>query len=110
MATRVSQFRTVTPALVEQRRAPRFRVTVTRASVARHGEEPIEAVLHDLSIYGCRLESDAGFDAGERLWLCLDGNGPIAACAVWNKDDYVGCRFDQAIGRALVRDLTLTIR
>ena len=110
MATRVSQFRTVTPALVEHRRAERFTVTVTRATVRKQSGVPAEATLHDLSIYGCRLETPSTYDPEERLWLQLDGSLPIGAAVVWCKDGFIGCRFDEAIPRPLVRELTLTIR
>ena len=110
MATRVSQFRTVTPALVEHRRAERFPVTVTRATVRKPGGAPIEATLHDLSAYGCRLESPADYAAEERLWLGLNGGLPVGAAVVWCRDGFIGCRFDEAIPRSLVRELTLTIR
>lgn len=110
MATRVSQFRTVTPALVEHRRAERFTVTITRATVRKQGGAPVEATLHDLSVYGCRLETPATYGSDERLWLQLNGSLPIGAVVVWCKDGFIGCRFDEAIPRPLVRELTLTIR
>ena len=110
MATRVSQFRTVTPALVEHRRAERYPVTVTRATVRKSGQPPVAATLHDLSAYGCRLEITANYGAEERLWLGLNGSLPIGAAVVWCKDGFIGCRFDEAIPRSLVRELTLTIR
>jgi len=110
MATHFSQFRAVTPALVEHRRAERFSVTVTRATVAKQGGEAMEATLHDLSIYGCRIETPAGYAPDEELWLRLNGSLPIGAAVVWCKDGFIGCRFDAAIPRMLVRELTLTIR
>lgn len=110
MATRVSQFRTVTPALVEHRRAQRYPVTVTRALVVKPDSAPLDAVLHDLSIYGCRLATAIAFQPEERLTLRLDGGLPIDAAVIWCKDDFIGCRFDEAIPRSLVRELTLTIR
>jgi hypothetical protein len=110
MATHVSQFRAVTPALVEHRRAERFTVTVTRATVRKQGGAPVEATLHDLSIYGCRLETTTRYDQDEELWLRLNGSLPISAAVVWCKDGFIGCRFDEAIPRPLVRELTLTIR
>lgn len=110
MATRVSQFRPVTPALVEHRRAERFTVTVTRATVVKPGGAPEQATLHDLSIYGCRFATPVDYVTEEHLTLRLDGSEPIEAAVVWSKDGFVGCRFAAAISRSLVRDLTLTIR
>ena len=107
MAARASRFRTVSNALVEQRGAARHRVVIDRATVRHHGDEPTEAVLCDLSIYGCRLSSVAPHEIGERVWLRLGGGLPIAATVVWSADDLVGCRFDTAIATAVVRALKL---
>lgn len=109
MATRMSQFRRVEPASVDQRRAERHRVTIDRATMRKHGEVPVEAVLHDLSIYGCRLATEAEHGPETRLWLRLTGSLPIAATVVWSADGFLGCRFDAPIERALVRQLTLSI-
>lgn len=107
MASRVSQYRRVAPALVEQRGALRHPVSITRATVRRHGEQPSAATLHDLSAYGCRLSSTEPHDEGERLWLRLSNSMPIAATVVWSDGEAIGCRFDMAVDRALVRALTL---
>jgi len=110
MATHFSQFRAVTPALVENRRVERYPVTVTRAVVSKPGIAPVEATLHDLSIYGCRFATAVEFTAEEQLTLQLDGRETVEATVVWCKDGFVGCRFAAAVSRSLVRDLTLTIR
>ncbi|WNO53955.1 PilZ domain-containing protein [Stakelama saccharophila] len=104
----MTQYRPVGPALVEQRRAPRHPVFVTRATTRRHKQEAVEARLCDLSAYGCRLAGDDQPD-GERLWLRFEGSMPVAATAVWSRDGMVGCRFDEPIDRKLVRALTLTV-
>lgn len=110
MATRLSQYRTVGPALVEQRSEPRHRILVSRATVRKQGDAPIEATLRDLSVYGCRLACASEHPEGERLWLRLQGNLPVAATVVWNDGDHIGCRFDAPIERSLMRSLTLVIR
>jgi hypothetical protein len=109
MATRLSQYRAVGPAAVEQRSEPRHRILVSRATVRRHGEQPVEATLRDLSIYGCRLHCAAELEPGERLWLRLHGSIPVSASVVWNDGDHLGCRFDAPIERSLMRALTLVI-
>jgi hypothetical protein len=109
MATRLSQFRAVGPASVEQRSEPRHRVLVSRATVRKHGEAPVEAVLRDLSVYGCRLRCAAELLPGERLWLRLHGSMPVSAEVVWNDGEHLGCRFDDPIERSLMRALTLVI-
>ena len=109
-ATHSSQFRAVTPASVENRRAERYPVTVTRAIVRKRGSAPVEATLHDLSVYGCRFATPVEFAADEELVLRLDGRDAVEAVVVWCREGMVGCRFPAAIPRGLVRDLTLTIR
>ena len=109
MATRVSQYRAVTPARVEQRSAPRHRVTLTQALLGARGDPPAEATLHDLSVYGCRLACAASHSEGERLSLRIGEAAPIAATVVWNDGDHLGCRFDAPIPRSMVRSLTLVL-
>lgn len=109
MATRFSQYRSVAPALVEHRAAQRHRVEVTHATVSKRGNTPVDAELHDLSIYGCRFACQTKYSEGDRLWLRFGEGLPIAATAVWNDGDHLGCRFDAPIDRRLVRSLTLVI-
>jgi hypothetical protein len=96
-------------AQVEQRNEPRLSLSITRASVRRHGKTPIEAVLHDLSSYGCRLLSSVAVDEGERLWLRFNGLMPISATVVWCLDGMIGCRFDDQLDRQLMRSLAIKI-
>jgi hypothetical protein len=107
MATRTSQFRKVDAAALDRRTAPRQMVQISRATVRGHGAEPLDAILSDVSIYGCRLASPAASLGLDRIWLRLDGSLPIAATIVWREDDTMGCRFDTPIERALMRSLTI---
>lgn len=103
MATDIRQWQTEAPA--EQRRAERHEVAVSRASVRGMGRTPADAVLLDISIYGCRIATGAEHPAGERLWLRLDGSWPIPTTVVWSDGDRMGCRFDQPIAGSMMRDL-----
>ncbi len=107
MATILSQYRRVAPALVDLRTARRHHVTVTRATLHRDGEPPSTAVLEDLSIYGCRLAAAGEERTGERLLLRFDHGADVAATVAWAKAGTIGCRFDTPIDRALMRRLTL---
>ncbi|WHU00788.1 PilZ domain-containing protein [Sphingomonas sp. NIBR02145] len=110
MATKFSQYRAVAPALVEQRAATRHRILVTRATLTKRGNKPVEAMLHDLSVYGCRLACEAPHGTGDKVWLNLPDGAPVPATVVWNNGTHIGCRFDEPIERSLVRQLTLVIR
>ena len=109
MAARATQYRTAAPALVEQRCEPRHLVHLTRASVRRNGNRAIDAQLHDISIYGCRVACREPQPVGDRLWVRLAGGLPVAAMVVWCSDGFVACRFDVPIARAAVRALTIGV-
>lgn len=110
MATRLSQYRAVAPARIDQRAHPRHRLHVTRAaSVRKKGNAPLEAALHDLSSYGCRLILTGKFEEGQGLWLQFQNALPIAATVMWSDGEHVGCRFETPIERTLMRSLTLGI-
>lgn len=107
MGYMTSQFRKVEPARLEQREALRHPVLLSKATVRRHAARPMEAMLVDLSVYGCRVRFDGGVKAGERLWLRLAGSNPISATAVWAEGDRLGCKFDEMLDRVLFRQLIL---
>lgn len=104
MATDVWQLQGDEPA--EHRRAERHAIAVGRASVRGMGEQPADAELLDLSIYGCRIAVVTEHVTGDRLWLRLDGGWPIPGTVVWIDGGRLGCRFDQPIAGSLVRELT----
>ena len=104
MATDVRQLHVTVP--VERRRTMRRAPANTRASVRTQGEHATDAKLLDLSIYGCRLGSTGAYNAGDRLWLRLDGGWPVAGTVVWVEGERLGCRFDQPIASTTMRDLT----
>ncbi|RYD54122.1 MAG: hypothetical protein EOP60_08515 [Sphingomonadales bacterium] len=108
MATRLTQYRTVGPALIEQRAVPRHRVMVAHARVNRRGATPVEAALHDVSIYGCRLACSVPHREGARIWLRIADDLPVAATVAWNDGAHIGCRFDAPLDRKVMRELTLT--
>ncbi len=109
MASKGSQFRSVVPALVEQRNVDRHIVEMKRASVRRHGLRPVDAQLHDISVYGCRVHSTLEVHAGDRLWLRFPGGLPVAATVVWYDNGFTGCRCDKPIERGIVRGLALQV-
>ena len=107
MGYMTSQYRKVEPARIEQRGAMRHAVLLQRATVRRRKAEPVEAHLSDLSIYGCRLAIPEAFKSGDRITLSFADNEPVAATTIWCEGGLLGCKFDEAIDRALFRSLTL---
>jgi hypothetical protein len=109
MGLATSAYRRVEPARIEQRAVVRHTVLIKGASVRRHGRQPIEAELDDLSVFGCRVAVDGTFQSGDRLWLRFAGGQPIPASAVWYDGGKLGCRFDQRLDSDLFRSLTLVL-
>ena len=108
MASRATQFRTVPAASLDQRAEPRHPVHITRATATTRNRKASAAILCEISTYGCRLVSPAKLPAGERLWLRLNGDLPLAATVVWCADGRIGCRFDDPLPRELMRKLTIS--
>lgn len=103
MASQVMPFRRPR----DQRAAPRHKVHVTRATVRQIGHEATEALLMDLSIFGCRVGAEERFDKGDRVFVRFDGSLPIAAEVIWSEDGETGCRFDKPLERSMLRSLIL---
>lgn len=105
-----SQFRTVKPALIEQRQVYRHPVQIQRTAIrqnSKSGKTFKAGELVDISIYGCRISCDTKFADGTRLCLRFEGSSAIAATTIWCKDGSIGCRFDEKLDHSLFRSLTL---
>ena len=109
MGTKASQYRPAEPARVERREAMRLPVAISGASVRKLTEQPADALLCDLSVYGCRIEAQGVFKADERVWVRLAGGLPIAGSVVWVDGDMIGCRFDVPIARTTLRSVVLSL-
>lgn len=107
MGATTSQYRKVEAATIERRAGTRRIVQISRATIRGHGAAPVDAMLADVSVYGCRLSFPDGAANDERIWLRLDGSLPIAATVMWREDSMIGCRFDTPIPRDLMRSLTI---
>ena len=106
MATQAAQVFRVGPLLADHRLSLRRRVDMTRAGTLVSGDLSWEVSLVDLSTFGCRLAGEHGVVAGERVRLDL-GGAAVSATVMWTRDDMLGCRFDVAIARPLMRSLVL---
>ncbi len=102
-----SRYRAVKPALIEQRKVYRHPVEIQPTAVRQHGKAAKTGQRIDVSIYGCRVSINSRFAEGSRLWLRFEGGHPVAATAMWCRDGYIGCRFDERLDQALFRGLTL---
>ncbi|MGK6320057.1 PilZ domain-containing protein [Sphingomonas sp. DT-204] len=97
------------PTPVERRAAPRVPTPVSWVSLHRVMGQPCDAILRDLSIYGCRIEGDRPRKPGASVRLSLDGSAPVAARVVWRDGAMMGCRFDTPIDRSLLRAIVLKL-
>jgi hypothetical protein len=95
------------PAWVEQRKVYRHPVALNRAKVRKLGQPSEPATLIDLSISGCRIETDAILMKDDRLWLRFENGEALVAKAIWCRDGQVGCQFDATLDKGLFRALTL---
>ena len=108
MASRASQFRMLPAASLDQRAEPRHPVHITRATARSNRAKIFAADLCEISTYGCRLVASTRHTPGERLWLGLNGSPRMAATVIWCSDGRIGCRFDEPLPLALMRQLILT--
>ena len=77
---------------------------VTRATLAKRNNPPIDAELHDLSIYGCRFACRTRYREGDRLWLRFGDGLPIAA-HMFNADEIAAGEIPHAIRFILPNEL-----
>ena len=107
MGYMTSQYKKVAPARLEQREVMRHPVLLQKATIRRHSKQATEALLVDLSVYGCRVLLHGSFKVGDRLWVRLADSSPIGATAVWREGDRLGCKFDEILDRSLFKQLIL---
>ena len=109
MSYATSQYRTPDPARVDQRQVSRHIVLLRKSTVRKKSAQAFEARIAELSIYGCRLFTDAVFAIGDAVTVSLDDCNTISAKAVWQEDGRIGCRFDEPLDREVLRLMTLHI-
>lgn len=104
-----SQYRTPDPARIDQRQDKRHLVMLRKSELHKEASKPYEAQIAELSIYGCRLFTDAEFAAGDAVMVSLTDQNIVSAKAIWQEDGRVGCRFDEPLDREVLRKMTLNI-
>jgi len=103
------RYRAVASANIDCRQAERLFVAVGRVGDGETtgGGMPVEAVLRDISPFGCRLAVPGSYVMGERLVLRIGGGMEVSATVAWGTDGVIGCRFDQSMSRTALRQITL---
>lgn len=102
-----SQFRKVASAKVDQREAKRHDVQLQPARTQRKNRGSLNAVLSDLSIYGCRLAVPGVYRENSTLRIAINGSDWIDAEVIWCEEGTLGCRFIATQDKEWVRQLTL---
>ncbi|HVM37779.1 MAG TPA: hypothetical protein VM265_05270 [Sphingomicrobium sp.] len=87
----------------ERRYAVRRRLRLL-SFLATSGER---VMIHNLSVTGFLMESDAELADGERLQVHLPERGLTDANVVWQRDRFYGCEFAAPVPAAVVRAAVL---
>jgi hypothetical protein len=105
-----SQFRTPSPARINQRQDKRHIVMLRPANLRKNTSKIFEGFVSEISIYGCRLYADTTFRMGDHISISLPDCDLMTAYVVWIEEGRLGCRFDKALDAELLRQMTLRIR
>lgn len=60
----------------------------------------IPVLIHDISVTGLLIQTEAGLDIGTMLEIHLPEVGAQAANVVWNRDQFFGCEFQSPLSKA----------
>lgn len=83
----------------DERRSQKRRRLHLEAALATSGDE---VLIHDISVTGVLLETDAQLEAFESLQFDLPEIGATQAVVIWNSGRYFGCEFTNAISKAAI--------
>lgn len=93
----------------ERRRSPRHRLCLDAAVQSpTGGAEPV--VVHELSRFGCLMESIAPVSVGELLQLRLPPAGSLDARVIWCCGSHMGCAFQRELSSAALSAALLKAR
>lgn len=93
----------------ERRGSPRHRLCLDAEIYTPAGRsEPV--VVHELSRFGCLVETAAPVSVGERLQLCLPPSGSVDARVIWCCGSHMGCAFQRALSNAALSAALLKAR
>ncbi len=80
----------------EQTREKRSGV-ILRATVVRHGDEPAERRVRNLSATGACIEHDGELEPGMALVMAMGAIPLLRAEVMWVRDQLAGVRFDRTV-------------
>ena len=80
---------------ISDRRVLKLRVPGSTTSGSGVG-----VLIHDISVSGLLIQTEAGIDVGTMLDIQLPEVGPQSATVVWNRDQFFGCEFQSPLSKA----------
>ena len=95
----------LTDAPMVQRRAERH-VLSCEAKVRERGKTGLAVHVVDISIAGCRIETDFDLTPGAYVWLKMPGLESWTAHIAWYRGRHAGCNFERQLHPAVVQRLT----
>lgn len=96
-------------AATDRRYAIRINVQID-ADLLDQGRRRCGVTLTNLSITGCRFESDYPLRLPAPITLLIDGVDPIVGEVVWAEGKLVGCHFAEALSPTICNRIIRTLR
>lgn len=93
----------------DRRYAIRINVQID-ADLLDQGRRRCGVTLTNLSITGCRFESDYPLRLPAPITLMIDGVEPIMGEVVWAEGKLVGCHFNEALSPTICNRIIRTLR
>jgi hypothetical protein len=93
----------------DRRYAIRINVQID-ADLLDQGRRRCGVTLTNLSITGCRFESDYPLRLPAPITLLIDGVDPIVGEVVWAEGKLVGCHFTEALSPTICNRIIRTLR
>lgn len=93
----------------DRRYAIRINVNI-EADLIDQGRRHCTVTLTNLSITGCRFESEQALRMHAPVTLTIDGVAPIQGEIVWAEGKLVGCHFSEALSPTICNRIIRTLR
>lgn len=97
------------PPVTDRRYAIRINVHI-EADLIDQGRGRCSVTLTNLSITGCRFETDQALRVPAPVTLMIDGVDPIEGEIVWVEGKLVGCHFAKALSPTICNRIIRTLR